>query len=147
MRLPPEEVNPLLAECGSSLLKQPVSLFELLKRPEVPLELFRERLPFLARLPQEVMEQIEIETKYAGYVKRQEEEIARFRRWEQMLLPQDINYWEIPGLSTEVREKLTKVRPRSLGQALRISGVTPAAITAIQVYLRKHGWRPVKDAA
>ena len=147
LRLPPEEVNPLLAECGSSLLKQPVSLFELLKRPEVPLELFRERLPFLARLPQEVMEQIEIETKYAGYVKRQEEEIARFRRWEQMLLPQDINYWEIPGLSTEVREKLTKVRPRSLGQALRISGVTPAAITAIQVYLRKHGWRPVKDAA
>ncbi len=147
LRLSPEEVNPLLAECGSSLLKQPVSLFELLKRPEVPLELFRERLPFLARLPQEVMEQIEIETKYAGYVKRQEEEIARFRRWEQMLLPQDINYWEIPGLSTEVREKLTKVRPRSLGQALRISGVTPAAITAIQVYLRKHGWRPVKDAA
>ena len=147
LRLPPEEVNPLLAECGSSLLKQPVSLFELLKRPEVPLELFKERLPFLARLPQEVMEQIEIETKYAGYVKRQEEEIARFRRWEQMLLPQDINYWEIPGLSTEVREKLTKVRPRSLGQALRISGVTPAAITAIQVYLRKHGWRPVKDAA
>ncbi len=147
LRLPPEEVNPLLAECGSSLLKQPVSLFELLKRPEVPLELFKERLPFLARLPQEVMEQIEIETKYAGYVKRQEEEIARFRRWEQMLLPQDINYWEIPGLSTEVREKLAKVRPRSLGQALRISGVTPAAITAIQVYLRKHGWRPVKDAA
>ena len=147
LRLAPEEVNPLLVKCGSSPLKQPASLFELLKRPEVPLEVFKERFAFLRRLPREVLEQIEIETKYAGYVKRQQEEIERFRRWEQMLLPEDINYWEVPGLSTEVREKLSQVRPRSLGQALRISGVTPAAITAIQVYLRKRGWRPIKDAA
>ncbi len=147
IRVRPEEVNQLLLELGSSPLKQPVSLFELLKRPEVPLHTFKERFSFLARLPEEILEQIEIETKYAGYVKRQQEEVERFKRWEAMLLPEDLNYWEIPGLSTEVREKLSKVRPRSLGQALRISGVTPAAIAAIQVYLRKRGWRPIKDAA
>ncbi len=146
-RVRPEEINPLLLELGSSPLKQPVSLFDLLKRPEVPLHILRERFSFLARLPAEVLEQIEIETKYAGYVKRQQEEVERFKRWEAMLLPEDLNYWEIPGLSTEIREKLSQIRPRSLGQALRISGVTPAAIAAIQVYLRKRGWRPVKDAA
>ncbi len=78
---------------------------------------------------------------------RQRQEIERFKRWEAMVLPDDLNYWEIPGLSTEIREKLSQIRPRSLGQALRISGVTPAAITAIQVYLKKRGWRPVKEAA
>jgi tRNA uridine 5-carboxymethylaminomethyl modification enzyme len=147
MRIKPEEINALLAELGSSPLKQPLPLFDLLKRPEVPLEALKERFPFLARLSNEILEQIEIETKYAGYVKRQEEEVARFKRWEAMLIPEDLNYWEVPGLSTEIREKLSKVRPRSFGQAMRISGVTPAAITALQVYLRKHGWRPVKDAA
>ncbi len=143
----PEEINPLLLRVGSTPLKQPQSLFDLLKRPEVPLEEVKKLFSFLDRLPAEILEQIEIETKYAGYVLRQRQEIERFKRWEGMLLPEDLNYWEIPGLSTEIREKLSAVRPRSLGQALRISGVTPAAITAIQVYLKKRGWRPVKDAA
>ncbi len=143
----PEEVNPLLLRLGSTPLKQAQSLFDILKRPEVPLEEIKKIFSFLNRLPEEILEQIEIETKYAGYVNRQRQEIERFKRWEGMLLPEDLNYWEIPGLSTEIREKLSAIRPRSLGQALRISGVTPAAITAIQVYLKKRGWRPVKEAA
>ncbi len=147
IRVRPEEVNPLLLRLGSTPLKQAQSLFDLLKRPEVPLEEMKKLFSFLDRLPEEILEQIEIETKYAGYVNRQRQEIERFKRWEEMLLPEDLNYWEIPGLSTEIREKLSAVRPRSLGQALRISGVTPAAITAIQVYLKKRGWRPVKEAA
>ena len=146
-RVRPEEINPLLLRVGSTPLKQAQSLYELLKRPEVPLKEVKERFDFLKRLPDDILQQIEIETKYAGYVNRQRQEIERFKRWEGMLLPEDLNYWEIPGLSTEIREKLSKIRPRSLGQALRISGVTPAAIAAIQVYLRKRGWRPVQEAA
>ncbi len=146
-RVRPEDINPLLLKLGSSPLKQPQSLFDLLRRPEVPLEEVKEEFSFLKRLPDDILQQIEIETKYAGYVNRQLQEVERFKRWEAMLLPEDLNYWEIPGLSTEIREKLSKVRPRSLGQALRISGVTPAAIAAIQVYLKKRGWRPVKEAA
>ncbi|OAG26755.1 tRNA uridine-5-carboxymethylaminomethyl(34) synthesis enzyme MnmG [Thermodesulfatator autotrophicus] len=142
-KLYPEDINPLLLKLGSNPLKQPQSLFDLLKRPEVPLEEIKKVFSFLENLSDDILQQIEIETKYAGYVNRQRQEIERFRRWENMFLPEDLNYWEIPGLSTEIREKLSKVRPRSLGQALRISGVTPAAITAIQIYLKKQGYRPV----
>lgn len=147
VRVNPADINPLLLRLGSTPLKQAQSLFDLLKRPEVPLEEIKERFDFLRHLPNDILQQLEIETKYAGYVNRQRQEIERFKRWEAMVLPDDLNYWEIPGLSTEIREKLSQIRPRSLGQALRISGVTPAAITAIQVYLKKRGWRPVKEAA
>ncbi len=147
LKVRPEEVNDLLKEMGSSPLKHAVSLFELLKRPEVSLERMRKHFRVLQDLPEGVLQQIEIETKYAGYVNRQRQEIERFKRWEAMRLPEDLNYWDIPGLSTEIREKLSKVKPTSLGQALRISGVTPAAITAIQIYLKKRGWRPIKGEA
>jgi tRNA uridine 5-carboxymethylaminomethyl modification enzyme len=147
IKVRPEEINDLLAQMGSSPLKQPVGLFDLLKRPEVSFEGLKGVFPALQELSEEIVQQIEIETKYAGYVNRQRQEIERFKRWEAMRLPSDINYWEIPGLSTEIREKLSRVRPTSLGQALRISGVTPAAIAAIQVYLKKRGWRPVRDQA
>ncbi len=144
IKVRPEEINQFLKEIGSSPLKQPVALFDLLKRPEVSLSSIRQRFPVLKGLSEDILQQIEIETKYAGYVNRQRQEIERFKRWEAMYLPEDLNYWEIPGLSTEIREKLSKIRPRSLGQALRISGVTPAAIGAIQVYLKKRGWRPIR---
>ncbi len=147
IKIRPEEVNHLLAEMGSTPLKQPISLFDLLKRPEVSLEKMKQVSPLLKELTDEILQQIEIETKYAGYVNRQRQEIERFKRWEAMRLPKDLNYWDIPGLSTEIREKLSRIRPLSLGQALRISGVTPAAIAAIQVYLKKRGWRPLKEQA
>ncbi|WP_456434346.1 tRNA uridine-5-carboxymethylaminomethyl(34) synthesis enzyme MnmG [Thermosulfuriphilus sp.] len=142
----PGRINQMLEHLGSSPLKEPVSLFDLLRRPEVGLEALARIYSFLAELPAPVAEAVEIETKYAGYVARQREEIERFRRWEAMRLPEDLDYWQIPGLSTEVREKLSKVRPANLGQASRISGVTPAAISAIQIYLKKHGLRGLRAA-
>ncbi len=142
----PDRVNGLLATIGSSPLKESISLFDLLRRPEVSLSALAKIYPFLAQLPLPVAETVETETKYAGYVARQREEIERFRRWEAMRLPENLNYWEIPGLSTEVREKLSRVRPTSLGQASRISGITPAAISAIQIYLKKHGLKGKRAA-
>lgn len=141
IKVRPEEVNSVLESIGSAPLRESVKLYDLLRRPDVPLERIVPLYPELGELPGEVLEELEIETKYAGYIERQRAEVERFRRWEHMRLPEDLDYWKIPGLSNEVREKLSKVKPASFGQALRISGVTPAAIAAIQVYLRKHGYR------
>ena len=84
----------------------------------------------------EVIEQIEIELKYEGYIKRQKEEVERFERFEMLHIPKDIEYGNIKSLSTEGREKLIKIQPVSIGQASRINGVTPADISVLMVYLR-----------
>ncbi|CAD7782349.1 tRNA uridine 5-carboxymethylaminomethyl modification enzyme MnmG [Candidatus Methanoperedenaceae archaeon GB37] len=75
--------------------------------------------------------------KYEGYIKRQAEQVAKFKKWENMKLPPETDYYSIPGLSNEIKEKLSRLRPASLGQAARVPGVTPAAITLLQVYLHK----------
>ena len=87
-----------------------------------------------------VREQVEIQIKYAGYIERQAREIERHRNFENMLLPADLNYDEVSALSVEVRQKLAQQRPETLGQASRISGVTPAAISLLLVYLKKRNW-------
>ncbi|MCI5190699.1 MAG: tRNA uridine-5-carboxymethylaminomethyl(34) synthesis enzyme MnmG, partial [Candidatus Electrothrix sp. AS4_5] len=84
-------------------------------------------------------EEIELQVKYAGYIKRQQEQVNRFKKLEQTKLPADMEYTGLPGLSNEVVEKLNRVRPLSLGQASRISGVTPAAVSVLQVHLKKMG--------
>ncbi len=134
---PSSSVNEFLKSQNTTPLTEGKSAYELLRRPQITL---KNLCTFLnIELPsQDVADQVEIEVKYSGYIKRQEEEVKRFKRWENMLLPEDINYEKVPGLSKEVIEKLSKVRPKSLGQASRISGVTPAALTAIQIYLKKH---------
>lgn len=88
------------------------------------------------RLYNEVIEQIEIELKYEGYIKRQKEEVERFERFETLQIPNDMDYKKIKSLSTEGREKLIKIKPISIGQASRISGVTPADVSVLMVYLR-----------
>jgi tRNA uridine 5-carboxymethylaminomethyl modification enzyme len=85
----------------------------------------------------EIAEQVEIQIKYAGYIQRQEEQVARLKKLEGMRLPIEVNYKNIQGLSTEVKEKLSRIRPLSIGQASRISGITPAALSILMVYLRK----------
>jgi len=135
---PSREVNDWLSAKGSAALKQGTSLLELLKRPEIDLDSVCLRFD-LDRPPHDVFDQVEIETKYQGYIRRQEEEVQKFKRWEKMLLPQDLDYGKVPGLSREVVEKLARVQPESLGRASRISGITPAALTAIRIYLKKHG--------
>ncbi|MDA8163850.1 MAG: tRNA uridine-5-carboxymethylaminomethyl(34) synthesis enzyme MnmG [Desulfobacteraceae bacterium] len=137
---PGPEVNGRLAARGSTPLKQPATLADLLRRPELAIE----DLPAIAIAggepdAPEVAREVQLAVKYEGYIKRQEEQVGRFRRYESVLLPEDLEYRQLAGLSNEVVEKLEKVRPRSLGQASRISGITPAAIAVLQVHLKKAG--------
>ncbi|MFO7761729.1 MAG: tRNA uridine-5-carboxymethylaminomethyl(34) synthesis enzyme MnmG [Thermodesulfobacteriota bacterium] len=136
---PGPELNARLKARGLSPLKQPATLIEFLRRPEISLEDIESLSGIALKVALEVREEVQIETKYEGYLKRQEEQVAGFRKLENSCLPEDMDYTGIPGLSNEVVEKLNRIRPRSLGQASRISGVTPAAISVLQVYLKKGG--------
>ena len=122
-------------------LKSPLgreySLYDLLKRPELGYDKLAELHSI--ELPQQVTEQIEITAKYAGYIDRQADEIERLRQNEATLIPADFDYSEISGLSNEIKQKLQQHRPDNLGRAARIPGVTPAAISLLIIYLKKHG--------
>ena len=128
----------------NSLLKSPVSrensLEDLLRRPEVK---YNELMAIEGFGPalgdKQASEQIEIQTKYAGYIDRQLDEIAKKKRHEDTLIPIDFNFQQISGLSNEVVAKLTEARPETIGKASRISGITPAAVSLLLVYLKKHG--------
>ena len=135
---PSQDVNNWLESIGSSPIRQGTTIFELLKRPEIKLDAVCSRFGLEAPLP-EVAARIEIETRYQGYIRRQEEDVKKFRKWESVPLPPDLDYSAVPGLSREVIEKLSRVCPESLGRASRISGITPAALTAIRIYLKKLG--------
>jgi tRNA uridine 5-carboxymethylaminomethyl modification enzyme len=141
---PSSEINDALAGCASVPLKQKSSLAELLRRPELTLEhLARLPLPDQASVPlrnltgSTVREEVQLQVKFAGYIQRQHEQVQRFKKMESVTLPEDFAYKGLSGLSNEVVEKLTRIRPRSLGQASRISGITPAAISILQVHLKK----------
>ena len=137
---PTKENNEILHRWGSTPLKKEVSLRELLKRPEIH---FMHLFGFdgdLQGLTKEVLEQVEIQVKYDGYIRRQMDQIERFKKLEEVRFPKDFDFCSMIGLSTEVMEKLTKIRPFSLGQASRISGVTPAAISILMVNLKKQGY-------
>jgi len=122
---------------GLGELKNGASLEELLRRPEIGIDALAGLDGELAALDPEVREQLEIGVKYAGYIERQLEQVERFRRTEEIAIPEAFDYDGVGGLSVEVREKLKRVRPLSLGQAARIPGVTPAAISILAVLLRR----------
>jgi len=137
---PTKEINEILSQWGSSTLKKDCSLREILKRPEIH---FQHLLAFdrsLESLSETIQEQAEIQVKYDGYIKRQMEQIGRFKRLEEVSFPIGFDFGSVIGLSTEVMEKLKKIKPYSLGQASRISGVTPAAISILMVNLKKQGY-------
>jgi tRNA uridine 5-carboxymethylaminomethyl modification enzyme len=136
-KISPDRVNGYLESIGSTPLKSSIRLYELLRRPEVEINVLSELIPDLKKFPEDVLSEIETEIKYSGYIEKQLREIEKFKKLENMKLPEDLNYFEIPGLSNEMKEKFSKIRPTSIGQALRIPGVTPAAISAIQIYLKK----------
>jgi len=127
----------LLERLGLTGIKNGLSFEELLRRPEVTMEHLRQVKPGLAAMPDEVTRQLEVETKYAGYIQRQQEEVERFRRTEAVVIPADFDFQAVHGLSAEVVEKLSRIRPLTLGQASRIPGVTPAAIAILSVLLRR----------
>ncbi len=136
---PTKENNEILQQWGSAPLKKDATLQEILKRPEIHLQHLSAFDQGIKDIPKEVLEQIEIQVKYDGYMRRQEEQIERFKRLEEIRFPEGFDFNKVMGLSTEVREKLVKIKPFSLGQASRISGVTPAAISILMVNLKKQG--------
>jgi len=121
-------------------LKSGLSLELLLRRPEINVAQLEAVCPELSEFSRPALEQVEIAVKYEGYIKRQLEQVERFREQEEIKIPSDIDYMKIPSISTEVREKLNNIRPINLGQASRIQGVTPAAIAVIHIYLRKRDY-------
>jgi tRNA uridine 5-carboxymethylaminomethyl modification enzyme len=138
-------INAYLTEHNSTPISQSLTLAEMLRRPEIKLQhLFEMAQKIDSPLPfsDEVLafhDEIELQIKYAGYIKRQEEQIVRFKKLESIELPAEMTYKGLPGLSNEVVEKMTKIQPRSLGQASRSSGVTPAALSVLQVHLKRLG--------
>jgi len=134
---PTPENREHLKSLDSGALKKPVKLAKLLKRPEVEyddLKFFTSELP---EVSEEIKEQVTIQTKYKGYIDRQESQVEQFKKMEDKLIPQDIDYDELENLRLEAREKLDKIRPRSLGQASRISGVSPADISVLMIYIEQ----------
>ena len=111
---------------------------ELLAFPGVTLDHFVSAVPAIAEWTAEVREQVEIDAAYSGYLDRQAADAAAFRRDENLRLPAELDYAVVGGLSNEVREKLGAVRPLTLGQAARIEGVTPGALTALLAHVRRH---------
>jgi tRNA uridine 5-carboxymethylaminomethyl modification enzyme len=118
------------------VLTNGVPLDQLIKRAELGYDAVENLAPVQPPLDERVTRQVEIEIKYEGYIQRQMKEIERFKHLEQIKLPDDFNYQPVHGLSNELKEKLTMIRPTSLGQASRISGMTPAAISVLMVTLR-----------
>ncbi|MFA5039123.1 MAG: tRNA uridine-5-carboxymethylaminomethyl(34) synthesis enzyme MnmG [Candidatus Omnitrophota bacterium] len=139
-RLKGRDVNPHLEQLGTAPLEGAATLEDLLKRPQVDFQCLaewdhvRENLPFLTPA---LAELVETEVKYEGFIRRQKEEVERFRRTEDIRIPGDMDYAGIRGLSGEIIEKLKKFQPASLGQASRISGVTPAALSLLLVTISK----------
>ena len=134
---PSPEVDAKLQSFGSSSLQNSTSLSQLLRRPELSIDKLRVLSPSIPTLSADIDAQVEIQIKYEGYVNRQLAGVKQFQKMEHLLLPEDIDYAQIIGLSREVREKLIRIKPRSLGQASRISGITPAALTLVSFYLKK----------
>ena len=133
-----EALNEMLAKRESAPVANSARLADLLRRPQVTYGDIAPFDPDRPDLPAAVTEAVEIQVKYAGYLARQEKQVEAFRKEEQTLLPQDIDYMSIAGLRVEAREKLTAIRPVSVGQAGRISGVSPADIGVLLIWLQQH---------
>ncbi|HSC43288.1 MAG TPA: tRNA uridine-5-carboxymethylaminomethyl(34) synthesis enzyme MnmG [Candidatus Binatia bacterium] len=132
-----EEVNALLRRFESAPLRSSCSLAQILRRPEISMNQLRDISPDIPNHGPNVDAQTEIQLKYQGYVDRQSAIVERFRRMEQATIPPNLDYAKISGLSREACEKLVRIRPQSLGQAARIPGITPAAISLLSFYIKK----------
>jgi len=136
---PSEQTNEAVVAFGSTPLKAPVSLAQFLRRPEVSFAMAHALSPAPASVSRDIAAEVEISIKYSGYVRRQEEGVKRLRHLEEARIPQNLDYVAVNGLSREVREKLIALRPLSLGQAARIPGITPVALSLLAVHLKRVG--------
>ena len=132
---PTKEINEFLSSINSAQIKDGLSLYDLLRRPEVTMD----TLKHFIEIPYNelVQEQVEISIKYEGYIKKAEKEAEKMLNLENKKIPEDIDYDKIHNLASEAKQKLKEVRPTSIGQAIRISGVNPADISIIMIYLKK----------
>lgn len=133
---PTAQLNDMLARAGTAPVHSGVTVAELLRRPQVDYNMLAPFDGTRPPLPDEVTEQVQTQLKYEGYIKRQEAQIAEMRRLEVQRMPRDFDYRQITGLRLEAAEKLARIRPENVGQASRISGVTPADISVLLIYLR-----------
>ena len=134
---PEEKVNNLLKEAGTSILTNGTKMSELLKRTELTYDMLEEIDPDRPKLTRQEKEEVEIQIKYEGYIKLQEAQVEKFKKLETKLLPEDLDYETLKGISLEARQKLNKFKPRSIGQASRISGVSPADVSVLLVYMQQ----------
>jgi tRNA uridine 5-carboxymethylaminomethyl modification enzyme len=143
LKLEPEIINPHLDQWQSRRIEFKESLYDLLKRPEVTLAKMCGLInhPLLTNITNyllgQVAIQVEIEIKYEGFIRRERERIQRFESEEDRVIPLDFNYHEIRALSSEAKEKFQQIKPRTLGHAARIPGITPADLAVLLIYLRK----------
>ena len=136
---PTGNLNNLLKNLGLDDIKKTITLKELLRRPGVYLSTIYRLMGWQEVPAPEVGGQVEIMIKYEGYIRQQQEQVERFKKMEDIKIPSYISFDEIHGLSKEVKEKLTSIRPESIGQAARVSGITPAAVSILMVHLKKEG--------
>ncbi|WP_067840391.1 tRNA uridine-5-carboxymethylaminomethyl(34) synthesis enzyme MnmG [Amphibacillus sediminis] len=134
---PSAELDQLLMDAGGTGLKEPIKALDLLKRPEVSYGLINQLASSEQDLPNDVQEQVEIQIKYQGYIDKAKQQVERMQKMENKSIPENIDYDAISGLATEAKQKLKKVRPLSVGQASRISGVNPADISILLVYIEQ----------
>jgi tRNA uridine 5-carboxymethylaminomethyl modification enzyme len=138
VKLKPEEAQRVLEMAGSAPAQNTVDALTLLRRPEVTYVMLETVTPSPVELTEEMKEQVEIQIKYAGYIEKQLQQVERLNKMEQKRIPEDIDYYAVHGLSTEAKQKLTAIRPISIGQASRISGVSPADLSILLVYLEHY---------
>lgn len=136
---PTQETNTILKNAGSTMLKTGSTMWELLKRPEIKYDMLSEIDPQRPDLEQSVKFEVEVKIKYEGYISLEQDRINKFKRLESKRIPENIEYSKIKGLRTEAKQKLEKIRPDFVGQAGRISGVSPADISVLLVYLEGKG--------
>ena len=135
---PSNKLQAVIQDLGGSELKEAVCAVQLLKRPEMTYKVLAMLYPTPYEVPEDVAEQVEIQVKYEGYISKQLQQVDRMKRMDQKRIPEDLDYTAINGLATEAKQKLNKVRPISVGQASRVSGVNPSDISILLVYL-EHG--------
>jgi tRNA uridine 5-carboxymethylaminomethyl modification enzyme len=136
-RIKPEAINSALQGLGTSPVSEDISLEQLLKRPEVSYPLVREHAPSERELGEEIEKEVEIQVKYEGYIARQVEMAGRLKKLEGKRIPEGLDYRALPGISKEILSKLEEVRPANIGQAGRIQGMTPAALSLIMIAVQK----------
>src|SRR3712207_4255114 len=133
-----QEVNKFLENINSSALKKPISLYELIKRPELNYFIVEELDENRPKLSKDVQEQVNIISKYEGYIQKQLEQVEQFKKLENRLIPKEFDYKLVKGLRTEAIQKLDKIKPVNIGQASRISGVSPADISVLLIVLEQY---------